>query len=225
MPKIGIILSGCGVLDGSEIHESVIAMLCLDQQGAAYQCMAPDKTFQVVDHRTRQPVPGETRNVLTEAARIARGNILSLTQVKGKEYDGFILPGGYGAAKNLSTFATDGAHCEADPQVTRVLVEAHKAGRPIGLICIAPAVGARIFGQTLHPTLTIGYDKSTAASLEKMGARHSACGVHEFCVDEANRIVSTPAYMEAKTIKDVYVGVNRLVERLLAMIQSPVAVG
>lgn len=221
MSKIGLILSGCGVFDGSEIHEAVITMLCLDQRGASYQCMAPNTTFQPVNHLTRQPVSGETRNVLAEAARIARGNILDLAKVKGPDYDGFILPGGFGAAKNLCSFATDGPNCKTDPHVTRVLREAHEAGKPIGFICIAPALGAKVFGQSLHPTMTIGHDPKTAAALEQMGAKHSPCGVTEFVVDEDNHIITTPAYMEAKTIKDVYAGVNKLVDRLLLMVREP----
>ncbi len=221
MPTFGVILSGCGFLDGSEIHESVSTLLALDRHGASYQCMAPNKTFQAVNHLTKQP-SGETRNVLIEAARIARGNILDLAKVKGDRYDGLLLPGGYGAAKNLCTFAAEGENCEADPEVARVLREAHAAGRPIGFICIAPAVAARVFGESLHPKLTIGQDADTAGKLEKLGAKHQACGVREFVVDEEHRILSTPAYMDAKTIKDVYEGIDKLVSRIVTMVKQPV---
>ncbi len=218
-PKIGVILSGCGVYDGSEIHEAVITLLCLDQCGAAWQCLAPNKPFDVVDHRTKKPV-AETRNVLTESARIARGEILELATVKGDEYDGLILPGGFGAARNLCTFAVDGPNCSVDSQVKRVLLEAHAAGRPIGFLCIAPALAAKVFGQTLHPDLTIGHDKSTADALEKLGARHVACDVGDFILDETNKIVTTPAYMEAKSIGQAYEGISKLVNQIVKMARA-----
>jgi enhancing lycopene biosynthesis protein 2 len=216
MPHIGVILSGCGVFDGSEIHEAVITLLCLDPHGATYQCLAPNKDFEVVNHLIHQPA-GRKRNVLAESARIACGEILDLAKVRGADYDGLILPGGFGAAKNLSTFAEDGAQCQADPQVARVLTEAHAAGKPIGFVCIAPAVAARVFGAKLHPKLTIGHDAATAAGLEKMGARHQECGAGDVVVDDACDILSTPAYMEARTIKDVYAGVDKLVAQLVKM--------
>lgn len=216
MPNIGVILSGCGVFDGSELHEAVITLLALDQNGATYQCMAPNKSFDVVDHLTKKAT-GEKRNVLTEAARIARGKIVDLATVKGDQFDGFILPGGFGAAKNLCNFAFVGAAAEPDAQVKRVLTEAHAAKKPIGFICIAPAVAAAVFGRSLHPTLTIGKDADTAQALEKMGAKHTACEVDAFTVDTANRILSTPAYMDAKSIKDAHAGIARLVAELIKM--------
>ncbi len=216
-PNIGVILSGCGVFDGSEIHEAVITLLCLDLCGAAYQCMAPNKPFDVIDHLTKKPT-GESRNVLTESARIARGDILELATVKGAEYDAFILPGGFGAAKNLCTFATQGPDCTVDAQVRRVLTEAHAAGKPIGFICIAPAIAAKVFGESLHPSLTIGHDTGTAAGLEKLGAQHLACDVGDFIVDEKNRIVTTPAYMEAKSIAEAHQGISKLVKKVLKMV-------
>jgi enhancing lycopene biosynthesis protein 2 len=224
MPKFGVILSGCGVFDGSEIHESVSTLIALDRHGATYQCMAPNKEFEAVNHLTKQP-SGEKRNMLVEAARIARGNILDLAKVKGGDYDGFVLPGGFGAAKNLSTFGAEGEKCSVDLQVARVLREAHDAGKPIGFICIAPAVGAKVFGQSLHPTLTIGQDAGTAAKLEKLGAHHQTCGVRDFAVDEKNRILSTPAYMDAKTIKDVLEGIDKLVGKIVEMASEPVGAG
>jgi enhancing lycopene biosynthesis protein 2 len=222
MFKFGVILSGCGVFDGSEIHEAVSTLLSLDRHGAQYQCMAPNKDFDVVNHLTKQPT-GEKRNVLVEAARIARGNIVDLAKVKGADYDGFLLPGGFGAAKNLSSFATAGEKCDVDPQVSRVLTEAQAAGRPIGFICIAPAVGARVFGQKLRPKLTIGQDAGTAKALSAMGARHEPCGVTSFVADDEHRILSTPAYMDAKSIKDVYEGIDKLVAQIVSMARQPAA--
>jgi enhancing lycopene biosynthesis protein 2 len=215
MPKFGVILSGCGVYDGSEIHEAVFTLLSLDQLGAAYQCMAPDASLDTIDHLAGKPA-GDKRNVLVESARIARGNVVDLATVKAADFDGFILPGGYGAAKNLCTFATHGPDCTINPQVARVLKEAHALGKPIGLICIAPALGAKLLADK-QVKVTIGHDAGTAEAIKKTGATHQACGVNDIVVDEKNRVVSTPAYMEAKSIKEAYAGISKLVGRVVEM--------
>lgn len=215
MTKIGVILSGCGYLDGSEIHEATSVLIALAQQGVAYRCLAPKKPLEVVDHVTGQPT-GETRDVFAESARIARGEIDDLAGVNGADYDAFILPGGFGAAKNLCTFATEGPDCEVDPEVDRVLRAAHAAGRPIGFACIAPALGARVFGPE-HPLLTIGHDRGTADAIEKTGARHKAVDVTDIVVDEDRKFVSTPAYMENTNPAAVFEGVSKMVARVLEM--------
>jgi len=168
MARVGVILSGCGVYDGSEIHEAVLTLLAVDRAGAEAVIMAPDKAqMHTVDHVTGEPT-GETRNVLVEAARIARGEITDVRKVNAADLDAVILPGGYGAAKNLSTFATDGADCAVDEGVRKLLREVHGQGKPVAALCIAPAVLARIFGEDLHPELTIGSDADTAGALESM---------------------------------------------------------
>tara|TARA_R110002072_G_scaffold42064_20_gene118723 strand:+ start:159009 stop:159662 length:654 start_codon:yes stop_codon:yes gene_type:complete len=212
MPKVGVILSGCGVFDGSEIHEAAATLISLAQRGIEYQCMAPNRDFAVIDHRTQQP-SGETRNVLTESARIARGEILDLADVKGADYDAFFLPGGFGAAKNLCTFAIDGPACTVDPQVERVLNEANQAGKPIGLICIAPAVGAKVFGDR-DIKLTIGHDAATAQGLEALGATHVQADADAIVCDETLNVVSTPAYMEGKNPAEVFAGISALVNNI-----------
>lgn len=215
MAKVGVILSGCGHMDGAEIHESTSVLIALSQRGAAYRCLAPSKPFSVVNHRTGEATE-ELRDVLTESARIARGEIDDIAGVNGADFDALILPGGYGAAKNLCGFATEGPDCEVDPQVERVLREAHAAGRPIGFACIAPALGARVFGSN-NPLLTIGSDKDTAAAIEQTGARHRAVSVTEIVADDANRFVSTPAYMENTNPAAVFEGVSKMVEKVLEM--------
>src|SRR4030067_1359464 len=171
MKRIGILLSGCGVQDGGEIHESVITMLAIDKAGAEVVCIAPNKEqMDVVNHLTGNPM-SEKRNVLVEAARIARGEICDVKDVKVNELDAIILPGGFGAAKNLSTFAKEGANCKVDESVAKLLCDIHSAGKPIGAICIAPVVIAKVFGADLKPEITIGTDVSTAKALETMGAR------------------------------------------------------
>ncbi|MEA5616062.1 isoprenoid biosynthesis glyoxalase ElbB [Nodularia spumigena] len=216
MAKVGVILSGCGYLDGAEIHEATSVLIALSQRGVAWRCLAPRKALAVVDHATSEAT-GETRDVFTESARIARGKIDDLAVVKGTDYDAFILPGGFGAAKNLCGFAAEGPGCWVDDQVERVLREAHAAGRPIGFACIAPALGARVFGGE-QPLLTIGHDAGTAAAIEKTGARHRAVGVREIVVDGARRFVSTPAYMEETDPGAVFEGVSKMVGAVLGMV-------
>lgn len=219
MTRVGVILSGCGYLDGAEIHEATSVLIALSRAGVEYRCLAPDKTLDVFDHRTGEPT-GEKRNVLAESARIARGAIDDVADAKGADFDAFILPGGFGAAKNLCTFASKGPDCEVDPEVERVLREAHEAGRPIGFACIAPALGARVFGSE-KPSLTIGHDKGTAAAIEKTGARHKAVDVTEIVVDADRRFVSTPAYMEDTNPAEVFEGVSKMVAKVLEMAGIP----
>lgn len=218
MTKVGVILSGCGVFDGSEIHEAAATLIALAQHGIEYQCMAPDRDFDVIDHRTQEPT-GETRNVLTESARIARGEIVSLSDVKGADYNAFFVPGGFGAAKNLCTFAMEGADCSVDPEVERVLKEANNVGKPIGFICIAPALGAKVFGDK-QVKVTIGHDAGTAAAVSATGATHVEADATEIVVDDALNIVSTPAYMEAKNPAQVFEGIRALVEHIAGQLSK-----
>jgi len=214
--KIGVLLSGCGVFDGSEIHEAVLTLLALSRAGAEAVCMAPDmEQFHVVNHLT-QEVTGEKRNVLVESARIARGQIMDLADVKESELDGLILPGGFGAAKNLSDFAVRGKEAAVHPGVRALLREMVEKGKPVGAICIAPAVVAGALGEK-GPELTIGSDEETALAIEGMGGRHRVCGVSMIHHDEENRIVSTPAYMLGSSIAEVAEGIEKLVARVLEL--------
>lgn len=218
MKKVGVLLSGCGVFDGAEIQESVLTLLALDKAGVHAVCMAPDKDqHHVINHLTGQEEAGERRNVLVEAARIARGNIENLASVRAADIDALILPGGFGAAKNLSTFALKGAAGEVDPEVRRLVTEVHEARKPIGLICIAPAVGAQILGP-VGVEVTIGTDAGTAREIEACGARHFSCEVTEIHVDAARKVVSTPAYMLGQTISDVSKGIDALVRTVVEWI-------
>jgi len=212
---IGVILSGCGFMDGAEIHESVCALLALDELGAQARCFAPDSEFDVIDHRTGEPT-GERRNALEESARICRGAIQDLAAANASDLDAVILPGGFGAAKVLSDFATQGTGCTVDPSAGRLLRDMHAAGKPIGAICIAPALVAGALGDR-GPTLTIGNDEGTAQALEQMGCTHKDCPTDAFVVDRENRIVTTPAYMLGPDISDVYKGIHKTVEAVLEM--------
>ncbi len=217
-PRIAVCLSGCGFLDGSEIQEAVLTMLALDRRGADLLCCAPDEPqTDVVDHLRGQPVPDESRNVLVEAARIARGDLVPLAQVRAADCDALVFPGGYGAAKNLCDFAFRGARANNLADVDRLVGECLAAGKPMGFVCIAPALMA-IFGRDhgLHPRLTIGTDPGTAETLEAMGAVHEPHAVDEIAVDEELRVVSTPAYMLARSVSEAAAGIDRLGEQVLA---------
>jgi enhancing lycopene biosynthesis protein 2 len=217
MKKIGVVLSGCGVRDGSEIHEAVFSLLAIDQAGCQAVCMAPNADFAVTDHLAMQET-GEKRNVLVESARIARGNIRDIQDVKAGDLDAIIFPGGFGAAKNLCDFAVKGAAASVNPEVSRLLKEMAAAKKPIGVICIAPAMLAAALGKELAPTLTIGNDAGTAAEINKTGAIHQECPVTGFVVDKKNKIVSTPAYMLANRISEAYEGIEKCVQEVIKLI-------
>lgn len=214
--EVGVVLSGCGVNDGTEIHEAVITLLALSRAGANAVCMAPNvEQMHVVDHLTGD-AGRERRNVLVESARIARGKVIDMAKVDPSTLDALILPGGFGAAKNLCDFAVKGAGCTVHPEVARVVRAVHAAQKPVGAICIAPALVARLLGDE-KPRLTIGNDADTAKALENMGARHVACGVEGVVVDPERRIVTTPAYMLARSIAEAATGIEKLVTEVLAM--------
>ena len=215
-PRIAVVLSGCGVYDGAEIHEAVLTMLAIDSQGGQYQCLAPNiQQRDVVDHTTGQAM-GETRNVLVEAARIARGQIKDLAGFDAADYDALVFPGGFGAAKNLCSFAVDGPDCQVDPSVEKAIRAMHKAGKPIGALCIAPAVIARVLGKV---EMTIGDDPGTAQGLQAMGAKHCKAGRGEVVVDSAQRIATTPCYMLESSISQIAEGASNVVKAVIGMIR------
>lgn len=220
MPKVGVVLSGCGVYDGAEIHESVITMLALDRAGAEKIIMAPDiDQLHVINHLTGNEMEGDGRNVLVESARIARGNIKSVSEVIESDLDALIFPGGFGVAKNLSDYAMSGANCSVNPEVEKLTQAMHKARKPIGVMCIAPTMMAKILGK-MHQTadLTIGNDEQTANDITTMGSHHVACPVEDIVVDKRQKIVTTPAYMEAKNMAEAAIGIEKLVSEVLQMI-------
>ncbi len=215
--KVGVVLSGCGVYDGSEIHEAVFTLLAIDLNGAEAVCMAPDIELDEVDHLTGKAT-GMKRNVLVESARIARGKIRNIAEVKAGELDALIFPGGYGAAKNLCNFAEKGAAAAIQPDVAKLLREMAAAGKPICAICIAPALVAATLGREYAPKLTIGNDAGTAAAIAATGSEHVACPVTEFVVDRERKIVSTPAYMLAQHISEAAEGIDKAVKATLGLI-------
>jgi enhancing lycopene biosynthesis protein 2 len=220
MTKIGVVLSGCGVYDGSEIHEAVMTLYFLDKKGADIVMMAPNmEQMHVVNHLTGDVAEGESRNVLVESARIARGNIKDLKDVTADDFDALVFPGGFGAAKNLTTFAVDGADCKINHEVKRIVKETVAAKKPLAAICIAPVLVAKALeGTGIKSTLTIGNDEGVAGAIESFGAKHLACPVKEATVDEENKIITTPAYMLGQSISEIAEGIEDTIDKLYKML-------
>ena len=218
--KVGVLLSGSGVNDGSEIHESVLTMLFLDRSDTEIILMAPNiDQMHVINHYTGQEMD-EFRNVLVESARIARGNIKDMAEISGDDLDALIIPGGFGVAKNLSDYAMSGAECSINPDVYRLISEMILLKKPIGAICIAPTMMAKILAeQNQSATMTIGKDKTIAKDIEAMGSTHKECLVEEIVIDEVNNIVTTPAYMDAKNISEAAEGIEKLVKQIILMVK------
>jgi len=215
--KVAVILSGCGVYDGSEIFESVLTLLALDKAGAEVSCIAPDIAQKhVIDHTKGEEMEDEDRNVMIEASRISRGDITPLDNVEATDFEAFIYVGGFGTAKNLSSYAFDGPDYDVDPAVIDLIQAAHAAGIPQGFMCIAPVLVARALGEK-KVQVTIGNDATAAAAIEGKGAIHVECSVDSIVIDKTNRVVTTPAYMLAESITDAEAGINKLVKAVLKL--------
>lgn len=213
--KIAIVLSGCGVYDGAEIHETTLSMYAIARNGAEYEIFAPDvEQHHVINHLTGDEMD-EKRNVLIESARIARGNIQSLDKFKAKDFDAILFPGGFGAAKNLSTWAFDGLDASINKEVERSIKEMAEAGKPIAALCISPVLLGKIFGDL---ELTIGQDKATIEALEKLGVEHKKTDHGEVVVDEKYKVITTPCYMLDGTIDQIGLGAENVVKKILEMI-------
>jgi len=212
--KIAVVLSGCGHQDGAEIHEATLTLWAIHKHGSDFQCFAPDiPQYHVLNHITGKEM-NEQRNVLIESARIARGRIKDLKQFNADDFDALILPGGVGAAKNLCTYALQGPDCSVNPDLERAIRSMHNAGKPIGALCIAPVILARVLGSV---EITAGRDESTAASIRQMGARHTPTGHGEIVVDRTNKIVTTPCYMLQSRVDQIGEGAEQLVRAVLEM--------
>lgn len=214
MKKFAVVLSGSGVYDGSEIHEATLTLLAIARNGAQYECFAPDvDQAHVINHLTGQEMP-ERRNVLVEAARIARGKIRPLAEYQAGNFDGIIFPGGFGAAKNLSTFAFEGAACKIHSDVRFAVRETVNAGKPVGALCIAPVIIARILENV---KVTIGQDEETIKGIEQMGGTHQATTHGEVVVDERYKVITTPCYMLDATIVQIAEGAENIVRKLIEL--------
>lgn len=216
MKKFAVVLSGCGVFDGAEIHEATLSMLAIAKQGCSYEIFAPDiKQHHVINHLTGEEMK-ETRNVLAESARIARGNIKALKKFKPGNFDGLILPGGFGAAKNLSTWAFDGTDASVLPEVEAAVKGMVSMNKPVGALCISPVLLAKILGEV---ELTIGSDPDTIQALESIGASHVIATHGEVVVDTKHNVVTTPAYMLDATIDQVADGAYNVVKAMIDLMK------
>ncbi len=216
MKKFAVVLSGCGVFDGAEIHEATMTLYAIMKEGGRYEIFAPDiEQHHVLNHITGEEM-NEKRNVLIESARIARGKIRPLSEYKADEFDALMYPGGFGVAKNLSNFAFEGANCTINPEVEKSVLDTVKAGKPIGALCISPAIMAKILEGA---EVTIGNDKGTAEAIEKMGSTHKTATHGEVVVDEGFKLVTTPCYMLDATILDIADGAINVVKTIMGMIK------
>ncbi len=212
MKKFAVVLSGSGVFDGAEIHEATLSLLAIAKAGAQYEIFAPDiPQYHVINHLSGEEMK-ETRNVLIESARIARGKIAALSQFKAHDFDAILFPGGFGAAKNLSTLAFDGPNCSVNEEVETAIKSMLVAKKPIGALCISPAVIARVIQGV---KVTIGQDKDTADAIEAMGGHHIKTKHGEVVIDETHRVFTTPCYMLDATILEINDGANHIVEAIL----------
>jgi len=216
--QVALILSGCGVFDGSEIYETTLTLLRLDQLGIAYECFAPDiAQHHVINHGTGDEME-ETRNVLVESARLARGKVRPLEELSADDFDALILPGGFGAAKNLCDFAVKGEDLELVTGLQEAVQPFHAAGKPIGVMCIAPVMVPKLLGEGI--SVTIGNDASVSGAISAQGGLHKSCEVTDIVVDAANRVVTTPAYLLAERISEAAQGIFKLVERIDSWIED-----
>lgn len=215
MKKVAVILSGSGVFDGAEIHESVIALYAIEKQGASWHCFAPNiDQLHVINHKTGEEMD-EKRNVLVESARIARGRIEDVAKLDVNDYDALLLPGGFGAAKNLTDFAVKGAECSINTHVASACRAFAQARKPAGYLCIAPTIIPMIYEQGVKAT--IGNDAATAAAFNALGGHHVESSVEDVIFDQQHLVLSTPAYMLAENISQAAKGIEALVEKLIAI--------
>ncbi len=212
--KFAVILAGCGHRDGAEIQESVMALYAIALSNSTYEVFAPDiPQHHVINHLTGQPAD-ETRNVLVEAARIARGNIKPLNEFKSQDFDILMFAGGFGVAKNLCTYAFEGAECTVNPDVEKAVESMHSAGKPIGALCISPVILAKVLDNV---TVTLGQDPAAIENVKMMGANHETTNAREIVIDRKNKVVTNPCYMLDSSIVDIAEGAINTVNALLEM--------
>lgn len=213
MKKFAVVLSGCGVFDGSEIHEATLTLYSISKNGASYEIFAPNiDQHHVINHLNGDEI-NEKRNVIVESARIARGTVKDIKEFDAASYDALIFPGGFGVAKNLSTFAFDGPDCKVNPDVEKAIKSMKDKGKPIGALCIAPVLLAKVFGDKVE--LTIGQDKGTAEAVEAMGGVHKNTNHGEVVVDKKNKLFSTPCYMLDATVAQIGEGAENIIKEML----------
>lgn len=215
MKKIAVVLSGCGVFDGAEINEVVLTLLALEEQGIDYQCFAPDKPQAHTINHLQGTEKEQSRNVLEESARMVRGNVTSLLELKEHEFSALIVPGGFGVAKNLSTFAFDGINFSIDSSFQDTMLAFANKRKPVGYMCIAPVLLPKVYNGV---RCTIGFDQDTANVINDLNGIHIDCAVDNIVIDIDYNVVTTPAYMLANNISDAKRGIDKLVKQVVSMI-------
>ncbi len=216
MKKIALLLSGCGYLDGTEVTECVSTIIKLSELGTKWTPFSISKSYSPTSHFAPEHSPPGPLNCLEESARITRSQMTDLKEIRVKDYDALVIPGGYGVAKNFCSWALDGPSCSVDKNVKSVIEEFHSLSLPIGAWCIAPALVSRVLGQH-NIQVTIGNDTETAAGIEKTGAIHVPCSVTDFVTDRENKIISTPAYMLQAQPHEVFQGISSALKELWEM--------
>lgn len=214
MKKVAVVLSGCGFLDGSEITEAISSLIALSELHTEVKCFAPSDSFPTTDHFTKKS--GEARSALHESARIARGHIEDLKALHERDFDAVVFPGGFGAATNLSDWGKVGAKAKVHSEVARVIREFHSSSKPIGAICIAPTLVAKVLGSE-GVNVTIGDDMETAREIEKTGAHHVRCAVTDYVSDRDHKVLTTPAYMYEAKPHEVFTGIRKMMAELVEM--------
>lgn len=210
MKKIAVILSGCGSRDGSEIHEATLSLLAIDMNGLKYQCFAPNRNQTEVVNHYAQKQEDEKRNMLVEAARIARGDIKPLDQINVADFDALWIPGGLGAAKNLCSYFYEGLDMKVDAEVEAAVKAFNKAGKPIVALCIAPVILAKVLGANV----TSGKDAGTAMNIEAMGGKNTVCNYDEIAYDAEKRVIAAPCYMLDASIAQIWQGIKKAADKL-----------
>ncbi|CAK0883262.1 unnamed protein product [Prorocentrum cordatum] len=219
--RVAVVLAGCGVYDGAEITEATACLVHLSRARAEVRCFAPDKPqMHAVDH-TMGTEHTETRNVLKESARIARGAVVPLADLKAADFDAVVFPGGFGAAKNLSSWAVDGTRCSVDADVVRVIKDFHSSSKVLGMCCIAPTLAAKVLGKV---TVTVGQEEGdawpyagTAGQISSLGATHVKTTISEICVDKENKLVTSPAYMYDGRPHEIFDNVGQMIGGVLEL--------
>jgi enhancing lycopene biosynthesis protein 2 len=216
MKKIAVILAGCGNRDGSETHETLSVLLAIDKRGMEYQCFAPNGEFNVFNH-IKGEATGEKRDLMLEASRLCRGNIKSLSEYCTEDFDALVLPGGMGAAQNWSSYAFCGQAMEVNGEIAKAILDTFSAQKPIGALCIAPMILAKVLGDK-NPTITLGGDCQAAKDAVALGCNHKVCSATEVAIDEKNKLLTAPAYMVATRISQIFEGSDNLIQALYNMI-------
>lgn len=216
--NIGVLLSGNGVYDGAEIQEAVLTLLAIDEMGWNAVCISVDKPqHHVINHLTGE-VMDESRNMLVEAARIARGQITPIDSISPADIDALVIPGGFGSAKNFTSWAFDGPESTILPEVKLLLVNLVNVGKPIVALCVSPVVVAKAFeGSSIHPTLSLGsasesspYDiNSFNEGLRATGAIAQERTIREVLIDPTNRIICAPCYMMDARITEINANIKQ----------------